>query len=204
MEQNKRRLQMTFFQLTPDKITEIQNYCNSIYDNSRKAQVKDHILDESRTGKEINLQGMGAEIWYKEKYNIPYNLNATLDEGPRTYKKDVDCIREGMHLEIKQTTYPTGCLFLNATDHYGRPRKLLADMHVLIIGKFPNYERDLYISNLSLLDKFFNKKVNELTPTIHPKIGKFGYHMEQDELFDTFEEAIEANGRVKSNTSTLS
>ena len=46
--------------------------------------------------------------------------------------------------------------------------------------------------------------MNELTPTIHPKIGKFGYHMEQDELFDTFEEAIEANGRVKSNTSTLS
>ena len=77
-------------------------------------------------------------------------------------------------------------------------------MHVLIIGKFPNYEKDLYISNLSLLNKFFNKKVNELTPTIHSKIGKFGYHMEQDEMFDTFEEAIEADGRVKSNTSTLS
>ena len=195
---------MENFQLSESKVNEILDYSNSIYDKARKLNVKDNILDKRRTGREINLQGMGAEIWYKEKYNIPYNLKATLDEGPRTYKKDIDCIRDDLKLEIKQTSYPTGCLFIAALDHYGKPRKLLSNVYVLIIGSFPNYMRDLHVTNLSLTNKFFDKTSNILAPTMHPKIGKFGYHLEQEEMFETFEEALEADGRLNTDTSTLS
>ncbi len=195
---------MENFQLSESKVNEILDYSNSIYDKARKLNVKDNILDKRRTGREINLQGMGAEVWYKEKYNIPYNLKATLDEGPRTYKKDIDCIRDDLKLEIKQTSYPTGCLFIAALDHYGKPRKLLSNVYVLIIGSFPNYMRDLHVTNLSLTNKFFDKTSNILAPTMHPKIGKFGYHLEQEEMFETFEEALEADGRLNTDTSTLS
>ena len=195
---------MENFQLSESKVNEILDYSNSIYDKARKLNVKDNILDKRRTGREINLQGMGAEVWYKEKYNIPYNLKATLDEGPRTYKKDIDCIRDDLKLEIKQTAYPTGCLFISALDHYGKPRKLLSNVYVLIIGSFPNYMRDLHVTNLSLTNKFFDKTSNILAPTMHPKIGKFGYHLEQEEMFETFEEALEADGRLNTDTSTLS
>ena len=195
---------MENFQLSESKVNEILDYSNSIYDKARKLNVKDNILDKRRTGREINLQGMGAEVWYKEKYNIPYNLKATLDEGPRTYKKDIDCIRDDLKLEIKQTSYPTGCLFIAALDHYGKPRKLLSNVYVLIIGSFPNYMRDLHVTNLSLTNKFFDKTSNILAPTMHPKIGKFGYHLEQEEMFETFEEALEADGRRNTDTSTLS
>ena len=195
---------MENFQLSESKVNEILDYSNSIYDKARKLNVKDNILDKKRTGREINLQGMGAEVWYKEKYNIPYNLKATLDEGPRTYKKDIDCIRDDLKLEIKQTSYPTGCLFIAALDHYGKPRKLLSNVYVLIIGSFPNYMRDLHVTNLSLTNKFFDKTSNILAPTMHPKIGKFGYHLEQEEMFETFEEALEADGRLNTDTSTLS
>ena len=61
---------MENFKLKSKKIKEIESYCNLIYERNRKLNVKDHILDSNRTGKEINLQGLGAEIWYKEKYNI--------------------------------------------------------------------------------------------------------------------------------------
>ena len=195
---------MENFQLSESKVNEILDYSNSIYDKARKLNVKDNILDKKRTGREINLQGMGAEVWYKEKYNIPYNLKATLDEGPRTYKKDIDCIRDDLKLEIKQTAYATGCLFISALDHYGKPRKLLSNVYVLIIGSFPNYTRDLHVTNLSLTNKFFDKTSNILAPTMHPKIGKFGYHLEQEEMFETFEEALEADGRLNTDTSTLS
>ena len=195
---------MENFQLSENKVNEILEYTNSIYDKARKLNVKDNILDKKRTGREINLQGMGAEVWYKEKYNIPYNLEATIDEGPRTYKKDIDCLRNDLQLEIKQTSYPTGCLFISALDHYGKPRKLLSNVYVLIIGSFPNYTKDLHITNLSLTNKFFDKTSNLLAPTMHPKIGKFGYHLEQEEMFETFEEALEADGRLNTNTSTLS
>ena len=199
-----RRTMTKDFTLPDKKVKEIRDYCNAIYDTSRKMNVKDHIVDRKRDGKEINLQGMGAEIWYKEKYGIPYNLNATLDEGPRTYKKDIDCIRDDLKLEIKQTSYPTGCLFIAALDHYGKPRKLLSNVYVLIIGSFPNYMRDLHVTNLSLTNKFFDKTSNILAPTMHLKIGKFGYHLEQEEMFETFEEALEADGRLNTDTSTLS
>ena len=195
---------MENFQLSESKVNEILDYSNSIYDKARKLNVKDNILDKRRTGREINLQGMGAEVWYKEKYNIPYNLKATLDEGPRTYKKDIDCIRDDLKLEIKQTSYPTGCLFIAALDHYGKPRKLLSNVYVLIIGSFPNYMRDLHVTNLSLTNKFFDKTSNILAPTMHPKIGKFGYHLEQEEMFETFEEALDADGRLNTDTSALS
>ena len=195
---------MENFQLSESKVNEILDYSNSINDKDRKLNVKYNILDKRRTGREINLQGMGAEVWYKEKYNIPYNLKATLDEGPRTYKKDIDCIRDDLKLEIKQTSYPTGCLFIAALDHYGKPRKLLSNVYVLIIGSFPNYMRDLHVTNLSLTNKFFDKTSNILAPTMHPKIGKFGYHLEQEEMFETFEEALEADGRLNTDTSTLS
>ena len=195
---------MENFQLSENKVNEILEYTNSIYDKARKLNVKDNILDKKRTGREINLQGMGAEVWYKEKYNIPYNLEATIDEGPRTYKKDIDCLRNDLQLEIKQTSYPTGCLFISALDHYGKPRKLLSNVYVLIIGSFPNYTKDLHITNLSLTNKFFDKTSNLLAPTMHPKIGKFGYHLEQEEMFETFEGALEADGRLNTNTSTLS
>ena len=195
---------MENFQLSESKVNEILDYSNSIYDKARKLNVKDNILDKRRTGREINLQGMGAEVWYKEKYNIPYNLKATLDEGPRTYKKDIDCIRDDLKLEIKQTSYPTGCLFIAALDHYGKPRKLLSNVYVLIIGSFPNYTKDLHITNLSLTNKFFDKTSNLLAPTMHPKIGKFGYHLEQEEMFETFEEALEADGRLNTSASTMS
>ena len=193
------------FKLPDKKVKEIRDYCNTIYDTSRKMNVKDHIVDSKRDGKGINLQGMGAEIWYKEKYGIPYNLDATLDEGPRTYKKDLDCLRNGYRLELKQTTYHTGCFFIEALDHYGKTRKLIADMYVLVIGSFPKYYKDLYIGDISLTKKFFNKGSNLLEPTMHPKIRKFGYHVEQDEMYEIFEEALEADGRTtKRNTSTLS
>mgnify|MGYP003653625324 CR=1 FL=1 len=194
---------MTKFSLPDTKVKEIQKYCNLIYDRSRKLNVKDNILDTNRTGKEINLQGMGAEIWYKEKHNIPYSLETILEEGPRTYKKDIDCIREARKLEIKQTSYPTGCLFLAATDHYKRPRELISDMYVLIVGDFPNYTKDLHITYDELYSKFFNKTSNKIEATIHPKIGKFGYHVEQDEMYETMEEAIHGRSTSK-RSSTLS
>ncbi len=195
---------MQNFQLSESKVNEILDYSNSIYDKARKLKVKDNILDKNRTGREINLQGMGAEVWYKEKYNLPYNLEATIDEGPRTYKKDIDCLRNDLQLEIKQTSYPTGCLFISALDHYGKTRKLLSNVYVLIIGSFPNYIKDLHVTNLSLTNKFFDKPSNILAPTMHPKIGKFGYHLEQEEMFETFEEALEADGRLNTSASTMS
>ena len=186
---------MQNFQLSESKVNEILDYSNSIYDKARKLKVKDNILDKNRTGREINLQGMGAEVWYKEKYNLPYNLEATIDEGPRTYKTDVDCLRDGFKLELKQTTYYNGCFFIEALDHYGKTRQLISDMYVLVIGKFPNYSKDLYIGDISLIKKFFNKEANRLEPTMHHKIRKFGFHAEQDEMYETFEEALEADGR---------
>ena len=193
------------FKLPDKKVKEIKDYCNTIYDRSRTLQIKDHIVDRKRSGKEINLQGMGAEIWYKEKYGIPYNLDATLDKGPRTYKTDVDCLRNGFKLELKQTTYYNGCFFIEALDHYGKTRQLISDMYVLVIGKFPNYSKDLYIGDISLIKKFFNREANRLEPTMHHKIRKFGFHMEQDEMYETFEEALEADGRsTPRDTSTMS
>jgi len=86
---------MTVFQLTPEKIKEIENYCNSIYDNSRKAQVKDHILDASRTGREINLQGKVSAIGGLE-LKILGGIKAGIktfifpEENKKDYKKFIE------------------------------------------------------------------------------------------------------------------
>ena len=196
---------MENFKLKSKKVKEIESYCNLIYERNRKLNIKDHILDSNRTGKEINLQGLGAEIWYKEKYNIPYTLSEDEENfKPRTYKNDIDCIRNGYKLELKQTSYPSGCFFIASSDHYRKPRNLLSDVYVLIVGSFPDYERDLYIGLLSLTKKYYNFKTSNLVPTIHPKIGKLGYHMEQDEMYSTLEEALENDGRTsQAKTSTM-
>ena len=187
------------FQLDQQTINETKEYCDYLYESNRKFGIKDSIIDKNRSGKEINLQGLGAEVWYKKKYNIPFNLR------PRSYKTDIDCIREGLNLELKQTSYFRGCLFLSATDHYSKPRKLLADMYVLIVGSFPNYEKDLHVSLLSITKKFFVKESNMLKPTKHSRMKSVGYHMEQDEMHETFEKALEANGNPRTkDTSAVS
>ena len=186
------------FQLDQQTVSKVKEYCDYLYESNRKFGVKDSIIDKNRSGKEINLQGLGAEVWYKKKYNIPFNLDATKENlRPRSYKTDIDCIREGLNLELKQTSYFSGCLFLPATDHYSKPRKLLADMYVLVVGSFPNYEKDLHISVLSITKKFFVKESNMLKPTKHSRMKSVGYHMEQDEMYETFEKALEANGNSK-------
>ena len=53
---------MENFQLSESKVNEILDYTNNVYDKARKLNVKDNILDKRRTGREINLQGMGAEV----------------------------------------------------------------------------------------------------------------------------------------------
>jgi len=197
------------YQLSPRKVKKIKRYCDAVYDNNRKFKVRDNILDSNRTGKEINLQGLGAEIWFKEKYDIPYTLFEDEENFiPRTYKKDIDCIfKNGLKLELKQTMYPKGCFFIAAIDHWHKPRKLISDMYVLIVGSFPFYKKDLFISKLDLVDKYLDRNTNRLCPTIHPKIGKAGYHMEQDEMYNSFEEALETDGRrttTSEDTSTMS
>ena len=57
-----------------EKIKTIEKYCDKIYSNGRQQHIKDMVFDPNRTGKEVNLQGLGAEIWFKEKHNIPYTL----------------------------------------------------------------------------------------------------------------------------------
>jgi len=177
-----------------------------VYNNNRRFKVKDNILDKNRTGKEINLQGLGAEIWFKEKYNIPYTLFEDEENFiPRTYKKDIDCIfKNDLKLELKQTVYPNGCLFIPATDHWRKPRKLISDMYVLIVGSFPFYKKDLFISKLDLVNRYLNHDTNRLCTTSHPKIGKSGYHMEQDEMYNSFEEALESDGRRRTTTEDAS
>ena len=60
------------FKLPDKKVKEIKDYCNTIYDRSRRLNIKDHIVDSKRSGKEINLQGMGGKVWYllQSKFTI--------------------------------------------------------------------------------------------------------------------------------------
>ncbi len=180
-----------------EKIKTIEKYCNKIYANGRQQHIKDMVFDPHRTGKEVNLQGLGAEIWFKEKHNIPYTLFEDKENFvPRSYKKDIDCMMEGIQLEIKQTSYPTGCLFLNEIDHYGKKRKMMSEMFVLIVGSFPDYSHELYLSKKELLDRFPE-------PTYHNRIRKRGYHSEQDKMYQTFKEANKYNGNTGTSSSTM-
>ena len=78
-------------------------------------------------------------------------------------------------------------------------------MYVLVVGSFPNYEKDLHISVLSITKKFFVKESNMLKPTKHSRMKSVGYHMEQDEMYETFEKALEANGNSRpKDTSAVS
>lgn len=172
---------MTF---SKKQIEDIKKYCEAVYIESRKYSRVDRIQDKSRTGREINLQGIGAEFWFKNKYNIPFSLEIT-DEAvkPRSYLKDVDVEYDDLVYELKQTSHKSGCLFINSLDWYGKERILLADVYVLVIGSFPDYKKDLFITKKKL--KHINKK-----PRMHRKIGKVGYFAEQSDMYETLEEAL--------------
>ena len=102
-----------------DRITSIAKFCNAIYDNSRKLGVDQDVQDKKRTGREVNLQGMAAEIWFKERYQIPYSLEITEEAiKPRSYLEDIDVQYKDLIFEIKQTTYSNGCLFLRPIYFY--------------------------------------------------------------------------------------
>lgn len=171
---------------TPTMIQNIENHCNLIYSNSRKKNVKDRKKDTSRSGKEINLQGIGAEIWFKELHGIPYELLLDVtaeDYVPRNYKNDIDVVVNGMVCEIKQTSYPTGCFFISHKNWHGKERELLADVYVLVIGSFPFYDKALYLTKDNLV--YLNPE-----PRMHPRIGQRGYYAEQEDMHTTLEDAL--------------
>jgi hypothetical protein len=168
--------------LTPTEAKRIKTHCNKIYSESRKSNIKDRKQDVSRSGKEINLQGMGAEYWLRKVHGLPFDFSDA-DYTPRTYLTDIDIILEGKRCEVKQTTYPSGCFFISSKDWYGKDRKLLADIYILVVGTFPDYTDDYYISKKHLIE------LNP-TPTMHKRIGRVGYHVEQDDMYPTFEEVM--------------
>ena len=176
----------------------IEDYCNAVFDGLRGTGAKQRVQDPNRNGREVNLQGMAAEIWFKEKHNIPYSLELdNVDVAPRSYLHDVDVLIDGKVFELKQTSYDTGCLFLNHIDWYGKPKKLIADVYVLVIGKFPNYNRELYITREEFI--LINPE-----PRMHKRIGKIGLFAEQSDMHSTLKEALNYNVRNSKGTSTLS
>jgi len=173
-----------------DRITSIAKFCNAIYDNSRKLGVDQDVQDKKRTGREVNLQGMAAEIWFKERYQIPYSLEITEDAiKPRSYLEDIDVQYKDLIFEIKQTTYSNGCLFLRPSTPYHKERKILGDIYVLVVGSFPHYETCKFISREEFI--FINSDdEGVLTKRMHKRIGKPGYFVEQDEMKNTLTEAV--------------
>ena len=176
----------------------IEDYCNAVFDGLRGTGAKQRVQDPNRNGREVNLQGMAAEIWFKEKHNIPYSLEPEdVDVAPRSYLHDVDVLIDGKVFELKQTSYDTGCLFLNHIDWYGKPKKLIADIYVLVIGKFPNYDRELYITREESI--LINPEAR-----MHKLIGKVGLFAEQSDMHSTLKEALDYNVRNNKGSSTLS
>tara|TARA_R110002126_G_scaffold1406_4_gene8098 strand:- start:3976 stop:4575 length:600 start_codon:yes stop_codon:yes gene_type:complete len=176
------------FTFDEDKANEIETFCTAIYNNSRKANTVDRRQDTSRTSVEVNLQGMAAEIWFKEKYSLPYTLDVNSpDTQTRSYTVDIDAQVDDLIFEIKQTAYDNGCLFVRHNNWVGKNKELKADVFVLIVGKFPNYDRNLFISREKF--EYLNSVNGKLTHTIHKKIGKHGYHVEQEDMYPTLTEA---------------
>jgi len=176
--------------LSSDEVKKVEIYCHAVYDYSRKVGSVQRKQDVKRSGREINLQGLAAEFWFKNKYNLPYSLDITMDSvKPRSYKKDIDVKIDDLVLEIKQTTYDRGCLFMPNIDWHGKHRDLLADVYVLVVGRFPDYNKDLFITRDKFIKLNSNKK-DELTPRIHKRIGKVGYFCEQSDMYTTLEEAL--------------
>ena len=176
--------------LSPDEVKKIELYCHAVYYYSRQVGSKQRKQDRKRSGREINLQGLAAEFWFKNKYDIPYSLDITMDAvTPRSYKQDIDVRIDDLILEIKQTAYNNGCLFMPNIDWYGKHRDLLADVYVLVVGHFPDYKKDLFITREEFTKLNSNEK-GELTPRIHNRIGKVGYFSEQSDMHTTLEEAM--------------
>jgi len=177
--------------LTSDEVKKVELYCHAVYDYSRKVGSKQRKQDKNRSGREINLQGLAAEFWFKNKHKLPYSLDITLDSvTPRSYKKDIDVKIDDLVLEIKQTGYDNGCLFMPDRDWYGKHRDLLANVYVLIVGCFPDYKKDLFITRDEFIKLNSNEK-DELNPRMHKRIGKVGYFSEQSDMHTTLEEALE-------------
>jgi hypothetical protein len=54
---------------------EIKNYCNAVFDGLRKAKAKERVQSPHMDGRQINLQGLAAEIWFKKKHKIGLRRN---------------------------------------------------------------------------------------------------------------------------------
>ena len=176
---------------TTKQIKDIEDFCHAIYNNSRKLGVDQDVQDKKRTGREINLQGMAAEFWFKERYQLPYSLKVTDDAvKPRSYLTDIDVAYEDLIFEIKQTAYDNGCLFLRPSTPYHSKRKILGDIYILVVGKFPNYHTCKFISQKEFIHNNSNSD-GELKIRIHKRIGKPGYFAEQDQMYDTLTEAVQ-------------
>lgn len=169
---------------SPELVTQIRDMCNLIYSVNRKGNVKDRKQDSVRSGEEINLQGIGAEVWLRALHGLPLLLD---DISPRSYKEDKDIILDGLHCEVKQTSYKTGAFFIKHKNWYGKERELLADVYILVVGSFPLYEYAKYIVRDNLLYQ------NPCGPTMHKRIGAVGFHVEQNCMHDTIKGAIKWN-----------
>jgi hypothetical protein len=113
-----------------------QNRQNGVIDNKIGPQSTDN----------TDLEGIGAEIAFC-KYA---NLYPDFTIGPR--KGGFDCIsKTGLKVDVKQTSYKNGHLLAVA----GK-KKEDAEVYVLMIGTFPNYEykgfatKDMLINNSKL------------------------------------------------------
>lgn len=174
--------------LTKPIQTKIKSLCKKLWDVNRAAKIIDQKKDQRRTSTEVNLDGKGAEYWFKGKYNIPFDLDDDLSNPSatrqRTYKADIDVVINNKTIEIKNTRWKTGCLFIPGSTHYGKPRELIRDIYVLVIGGFPDYNKAFFITREELL------KINDHKPRMNWKIGSNGYYADQHELHATLEDAL--------------
>jgi len=184
MVKNVRRMTLSDM-FNDSEAKEIENYCNAVFDGLRKANAIERVQSPYMDGRQVNLQGLAAEIWFKKKHKIPYDLSI-IDDKPRSYLNDIDVKVNGKIFELKQTAYENGCLFLRHVDWYGKPMKFIADVYVLIIGSFPNYKNDLFITREEFVS--LNQK-----PRMHKRIGKYGFFVEQSDMHETIEEAMQYN-----------
>ncbi|MEK9918217.1 MAG: hypothetical protein VW496_02385 [Pelagibacteraceae bacterium] len=179
------------FMFSDEDIKSITDFCNTIYNNNRKGNVKDRKKDSSRSGIDINLQGISAEIWFKERYSLPYTLDLdSPDTKNRNYLKDIDAEYSNLVFEIKQTKHDNGCFFISGRDWYGKERKLISDIYVLIVGEFPNnYKKCLFITKSKLI-KLNSDAAGNLQPSMHKRIGQYGYHVEQSDMYSTLTDCM--------------
>jgi hypothetical protein len=98
------------------------------HDTNTAAGVPLTRCDRTRSGEEIHIEGVGAEIAFCKLFNVYPDFSVTPRVGGS------DAVWGGRTVDVKTTSHPSGRLL-------ARPNKRddPSDLYVLMVGTFPTY-----------------------------------------------------------------